>query len=119
MVHDMAILSVDLLQRQLRLDDEIAAAEAMLLQAYLSAAEAHISARLGRNLYAAASDIPETDGYGIVLTDHPDVVLAVMLLGGHYYNNREAVTDGQLAEIPLGVAQLIGPLTILYPEIKT
>jgi len=111
------LLDVALLKKQLRLDDDQATAEADLLTAYLAAAERQAGARLGRNLYAAPEDIPETDGYGIVLTDHPDVVLAVLLLASHYYNNREAVTDAQLSEIPLGVGALLGPLTILYPEL--
>lgn len=113
----MPLLSVDLLKKQLRLDDDTAAAEPELLEAYLSAAEAQVSARLGRTLYASGSQVPDTDTYGIILVNHPDVVLAVLLLAGHYYNNREAVTEGQLTEIPLGVNALLGPLTILYPEV--
>lgn len=52
-----------------------------------------------------------TAGYGPAATDVPAAIKeAVLLLVGHFYGNREAVTVGTLAsELPLGVAALISP----------
>lgn len=52
-------------------------------------------------------------GYGATADDVPDnVKVAVKLLVGHLYENREEVAAGvSLAELPLGVAALLGPET--------
>lgn len=43
------------------------------------------------------------------LTSLPDALrVAVMMLAGHWYQHREAASDG-VAELPLGVAELIEP----------
>lgn len=47
-------------------------------------------------------------GYGDAADDVPATVRhAIKLLIGHYYENREAVADAGLAEIPLGVRNLL------------
>lgn len=51
-----------------------------------------------------------TAGYGAAGSNVPAALRsAVLLLVGHFYQHREAVTGGQRAELPLGVAALIGP----------
>jgi uncharacterized phiE125 gp8 family phage protein len=40
----------------------------------------------------------------------PAVKVAILLLAAHWYQNREAVAAGQMAETPLTVSSLIGPL---------
>lgn len=49
-------------------------------------------------------------GYGDAATDVPGPVLsAALLLVGHLYENREAVGDDRLSEVPFGVGMLIAP----------
>lgn len=49
-----------------------------------------------------------TCGYGDAATDVPDVVLgAGRLLIAHLYNNREAIASNQMAELPMGVADML------------
>jgi uncharacterized phiE125 gp8 family phage protein len=47
-------------------------------------------------------------GYGDASTDVPDkTIAAIKLFCGHLYENRIAVTDMNLIEIPLGVKALL------------
>jgi uncharacterized phiE125 gp8 family phage protein len=48
-------------------------------------------------------------GYGDAATDVPQSIRqAILLLVGHWYENREAVTDGSPKELPMAVNALIG-----------
>ena len=48
-------------------------------------------------------------GYGATAADVPQSIRqAILLLVGHWYENREAVTEGNLKELPLAVSALIG-----------
>jgi uncharacterized phiE125 gp8 family phage protein len=40
--------------------------------------------------------------------------LAMLLLIGHWWTNRDAVTTNSLAELPLGVDSLMGPYRVFY-----
>lgn len=53
-----------------------------------------------------------TCGYGVAEDIEPDIVLAVMLLIGHFYVNREAVSARQLVKLPIGVDELLAPYVI-------
>lgn len=46
-------------------------------------------------------------GYGAAANIDDDLLLAVYLLIGHFYANREAVSDRQMSELPLGVQAII------------
>jgi len=39
----------------------------------------------------------------------PQIKLAIMVLAGHFYENREAVTAASLNQIPIGIYDLVGP----------
>ena len=55
------------------------------------------------------AEIRFTAGYGAAPEDvPPDLRHAILLLAGHYHENREAVAD-PAAPIPLGVASLLAP----------
>jgi uncharacterized phiE125 gp8 family phage protein len=47
-------------------------------------------------------------GYGSNLGDVPEPIrLAILLLTGHYYDNREAMSSANMVEMPLGVRALL------------
>jgi uncharacterized phiE125 gp8 family phage protein len=48
-------------------------------------------------------------GYVGTATVPAPIKLAIMLLAGHWYENREAVTAASLTEMPIAVYQLIAP----------
>ena len=79
--------------------------EDTLIQLYLNAAEKAASNQLNRALYAATVG---EDADGLVMTDA--IKAAVLLLVGHWYANREAVTAVQgtnIRELPLAFSWLI------------
>jgi hypothetical protein len=53
---------------------------------------------INRNLYE--DEVPETDPDGLVIAD--DILLALMLLVGHWYENREEASDAAKS-IPLAL----------------
>lgn len=48
-----------------------------------------------------------TAGYGAAEDVEPDLALAVSLMVGHYYENREAVSDRQSYELTMGVEEIL------------
>lgn len=79
--------------------------EDTLIQLYLNAAEKAAANQLNRNLYASSVG---SDTDGLVMTDA--VKAAVLLLVGHWYDNREAVTAVQgtnIKELPLAFTWLL------------
>lgn len=52
--------------------------------------------------------IETTAGYGAAAAVPQMIKQAILLLIGHWYANREAVTDLKLAEVPVGVDSLLG-----------
>lgn len=79
--------------------------EDTLLQIYLNAAEKAASNQLNRALYATTAG---TDTTGLVMTEA--VKVAVLLLVGHWYENRESVTTVQganIKELPLAFTWLL------------
>ncbi|ASQ10646.1 head-tail connector protein [Sinorhizobium meliloti] len=51
-----------------------------------------------------------TAGYGENAADVPHAIrTAILLIVAHWYNNREASTEGQQSEIPFGASALIAP----------
>lgn len=112
----MSLLDIATLKRQLRLDDDYTA-EDELLSLYLDAAESLCARILGRTLYATEAEIPATDNHGISIEKNKHIVLAILLTASHFFGNREAVTDMQLSELPLGVKHLLGPDSIMFPEL--
>ena len=89
--------------------------EDVLLETYATAAQRLVENRTGRTLYATEGEIPTdsetgepTDTSALVLDD--DLTTAMLLLIGHWFENREAVVIGSItAELPMAVEALIGP----------
>ena len=72
--------------------------------------------------YPITRDIPNavtvvyTAGYGTATTDVPESIrLAIRLLVGSYYENREATSTAKIHELPLGIQMLVASNEI--PEV--
>lgn len=89
--------------------------EDVLLETYATAAQRLVENQTGRTLYATEGEIPvdaetgePTDEHALVLDD--DLTTAMLLLIGHWFENREAVVIGSTpSELPLAVEALIAP----------
>jgi uncharacterized phage protein (predicted DNA packaging) len=57
----------------------------------------------------AAEDYVQSAGVAFASPLQPAVRHAVLLIVGHHYNNREAVTDASVREMPFGVNALLQP----------
>ena len=100
------------LQLNLEVDDT---SEDLLLSSYLSAAKRLASNKVNRHIFWSESEkpigstlIPEN---AIDATD--DICLAVLLLLGHFYANREAASEVVIKNIPLGVSALLEPYQVI------
>jgi len=87
-----------------------------LISVYLNAAIKHVENYTERKLYPTAEQIP-LDEYGepdddFALIYNDAVHVAMLLMIGHWYSKREAVTEGSTSELPLGVSALLGPYRI-------
>ncbi len=95
----MDFVSLDLLKKHVCADDFTADDD--LLSHYLQAAQQTIIGRTGRTpeelRLMAGGEFPTP------------LRQAVMLLVGHWYNQREAVASVQMHEVPLGVLSLVKP----------
>lgn len=53
-------------------------------------------------------------GYGVVASVPEDLKLAMLLLIGHYYEHREAVTVGNMKDLPMAYDALIAPYRLIF-----
>ena len=68
-------------------------------------------------VYAPAAGWPALPAHGEVTVTYQagyaetpaDLDMALLLLIGHWYNNREAVSERPMSEVPLAVQALVGP----------
>ena len=61
---------------------------------------------INRKLYE--DEVPESDPYGLIIAD--DILLALMLLVGHWFENREQVNVGNIVTaFPFGFESLLQP----------
>ena len=81
--------------------DDIGDTDDAILSQYLDAAETAILIKTNRT----ADDLLE-EGGGVMPTP---IVQAILLLGGHFYANREAVGSSSSAALPYGIEALIRP----------
>ena len=79
--------------------------EDALLAGYMAAARDHIQQHLDRTIYELV--VPDDDEYGVV--DNASIDQATLLIVGHWYAHREAVSESSMTEMPLGAYHLIQP----------
>ncbi|MBW5800068.1 head-tail connector protein [Halomonas elongata] len=101
------MLELDIIKQHVRLEPDFDEDDA-LLDTYATAAHRYVENHTGRTLYATKAEIPTDDEHALVLDD--DLTTAMLLLIGHWYENREAVVMGTIAtQVPMAVEALIAP----------
>lgn len=102
----MAIVSLALFKKHVRADDFTDDDE--LMQHYVDAAEAHVIQATNRT-----ADELQQLGSG----EYPaQLKQAVLLLAGHWYNQRESVAGVQMHEVPDALQALIKPFRKLAED---
>ncbi len=98
-------LTIDECKVQCRIDgDDLG--DKQLLEIYIGAARRKAESYTNRQLYDDV--LPANDPDGLVIKD--DVKLALMLLVGHWYENREPVNIGNIVSaLPFGFESLLEP----------
>lgn len=109
------ILDLALAKKQCRIDSDMTDDDT-LLQSYISAAESAVTQKMGRKLFATSAESDAETDWSISYEQAPEVQLAVLLLIGHFWRNREATTEVNLQRIPLGVDSLLAPWVIEFNE---
>lgn len=99
----MASVSLELFKRHVRADD-FSDDDGYLLH-LLDTAEEWVSRETGRPL----PELLEEGGGSLPLP----LCQAVMLMAGHWYNQREGVSSGQMREVPYTLKALVKPFTRL------
>lgn len=103
----MAYTELALLKKHVRADEFSSDDE--LLQNYLDAAEEWVISATNRT----ADELLELGGGSSLPLS---LQQAVLLLAGHWYNQREAVGGTTMQEVPFGMDALIKPYRKLYDE---
>lgn len=95
---------IEKLRAQCRIDAGDTTEDEMLLL-YYGAATRKAENYINRKLYEG--DVPDTDPDGLKVAD--DILLALMLLVGHWFNSREEASDVAKMSIPFGFTSLLEP----------
>lgn len=108
----MATVDLALLKKHVNADDFTA--DDTYLQHLLDAAEAHVIGMTNRT--AAELMVPGSSEGTAVLP--VQLQQAVIMLAGHWYNQREAVSGVQMAEIPYSLQALVKPFRQLVKPVE-
>ena len=100
------LVEIDEIKKQLRLEPDYTE-EDEYLTLIGEAAESRTETYLNRKIYSQEITIPETDPDGITLTK--DIRLGILFLITHFYENRSAVSEVEMVELPLTYTWLVGP----------
>ncbi len=92
------------IKQQCRIDETDNSEDAMLTF-YLMAAKIAVSNHIDRKLFDSEKEKGDKDG---VVIDEV-LEMAMLLLVGHFYEHREATSDIQLHECPIGYEALLHP----------
>lgn len=96
---------IEKLRGQCRIDADDTTEDELLL-IYYGAARRMAENFINRKLYE--DEVPESDPYGLIIAD--DILLALMLLVGHWFENREQVNVGSIVTaFPFGFESLLQP----------
>ena len=108
----MATVDLALLKKHVHADDFTA--DDTYLQHLLDAAEAHVIGMTNRT--AAELMVPGSSEGTAVLP--VQLQQAVIMLAGHWYNQREAVSGVQMAEVPYSLQALVKPFRQLVKPVE-
>ncbi|MBS9781472.1 MAG: head-tail connector protein [Gammaproteobacteria bacterium] len=92
------------IKQQCRIDDCDTSEDALLYR-YLSVAKVAVSRHIDRKIFASEQEKGDKDG--VVIDEMLE--MAMLLLIGHFYEHREATSDIQMFECPLGYDSVIDP----------
>lgn len=108
------MLDLATVRAQLRIDEDDTS-EDLLISGYLVAAKRAAANHVNRCVYWDAAERPQDPALvpDDAIDAGEDIQLAVLLLVGHYYNNREAASEANQSQIPLGVNHLLNPYRII------
>ena len=100
------MLELDIIKLHVRLEPDFSEDD-QLLETYSNAARRVIEGRTGRTLYETHDAIPaEGDEHALVIDD--DITTAMLLLIGHWYENRENELLGTISKtLPHGFEALM------------
>ncbi|WP_299259763.1 head-tail connector protein [uncultured Kushneria sp.] len=102
------MLDLETMKQHLRLETDFDD-DNDLLDIYAGAAKRHVENYTDRTLYATDQQAGYFDDPKALLLDD-DITTAMLLLVGHWYENREAVTPGvSITETPMAVPMLLWP----------
>lgn len=102
----MAIVALELFKKHVKADDF--SEDDVYLQHLLDAAEAHILKAVNRT----ADELTAIGGGTVPV----DIKHAIMLIGAHWYNQRESVGTAQMIEAPDTLQALIKPYRKLVED---
>lgn len=108
----MATVDLALLKKHVNADDFTA--DDTYLQHLLDAAEAHVIGMTNRT--AAELMVPGSSEGTAVLP--VQLQQAVIMLAGHWYNQRETVSGVQMAEVPYSLQALVKPFRQLVKPVE-
>ena len=112
----MSLLSLAAVKNQLRLDAADVSEDDYLTTLALVVSES-VSNEINRKLYATQAEL-DADVTALTAPDGSMVVTeglrhAMLLLVGHYYNNRETTTTENIRQMPLAFRHLTNPYRLI------
>ncbi|MCL1126713.1 head-tail connector protein [Shewanella surugensis] len=109
------MLTMEEVKHQVKLEDEtLSEAEEAYLQSINLASSQAVSADIGRKLYASSEDLDaDENAPDNAMVINESTKLAIKLLIGHFYINREATTSERVNKIPLGIQYLLDPYRLV------
>lgn len=96
--------TIEKLRAQCRVDADDST-EDELLMLYYDAACRKAENFINRKLYE--DNVPDSDPDGVLIAN--DILLALMLLVGHWFNSREEASEVNKISIPFGFTSLLEP----------
>lgn len=109
-------VNADILWRHLQSEPYDDTEDEYVTQVLWSAAEGFAQDFLNRRVYGTQQELEDaqldqTAGL-MAMVATPAYVMACLLMVGHLYKNREAVSDVQQFEMPMGARSLLWPLRV-------
>ncbi|ARS51506.1 head-tail connector protein [Kushneria konosiri] len=102
------MLDLETIKQHVRLEPDFDD-DNFLLDTYSGAAKRHVEHYTDRKLYATTSEQGYLEDETALLLDD-EITVAMLLLIGHWYENREAVVIGTItAQVPMAVEMLLWP----------
>ncbi len=103
----MTMIELNTVKEHCRIDADFAGDDS-LLEIYTGAAKRYVETWTRRKLYETSSDEGFAEDEDHLLLDD-DIRIAMLLMIGHWYENREISVTGTISTLPLAVDVLLQP----------